>query len=241
MKIRQVLHNKVMIRRHDQGETVGEEGIILAPDNQIAKSLRATVIQTGPGEWNSHTGKFIPIPLEAEQVVILRPWSGVQADSLNAKNIFIVDYPWIEAVDHTTEPAKDAIGFLDTDCLRNQDRTEQEGVTLHSCNILVKKSVTEVELTSLLISGGLEIADITASLTDGGIYVPSSAQQEDVTQTGIVVAVGPGLIDDHGNVKPMQLQVGDMILFEKNSGFELEIKGNKLLTMSETQVMAVIR
>jgi chaperonin GroES len=74
--------------------------------------------------------------------------------------------------------------------------------------------------------------------TAGGIIIPDTAQEK--PQEGEVVAVGPGGRDEDGERIPMDLKVGDRILFGKWSGTEVKIGGEDLLIMKESDVMGVI-
>ena len=61
-----------------------------------------------------------------------------------------------------------------------------------------------------------------APTTKGGILLPDSAQEK--PKEGVVIAVGPGKIDEQGNKEPMQLKVGDKVLFSSYAG--TEVKGD---------------
>jgi chaperonin GroES len=72
----------------------------------------------------------------------------------------------------------------------------------------------------------------------GGIVIPDSAAEKPVQ--GKIVAVGKGKILEDGNVRPLDVKVGDKILFGKYSGTEVKMDGDELLVMREEDVMAVI-
>ena len=72
----------------------------------------------------------------------------------------------------------------------------------------------------------------------GGILIPDTAAEKPVQ--GKIVAVGKGKILEDGNVRPLDVKVGDKILFGKYSGTEVKIDGEELLVMREEDVMAVI-
>jgi chaperonin GroES len=74
--------------------------------------------------------------------------------------------------------------------------------------------------------------------TAGGIIIPDTAQEK--PQEGEIVAVGPGGRDEAGKLTPIDLKVGDRILFGKWSGTEVKIDGEDLLIMKESDVMGVI-
>jgi len=71
----------------------------------------------------------------------------------------------------------------------------------------------------------------------GGIVIPDSATEKPIR--GEVVAVGKGLVLDNGDIRPLDLKVGDQILFGKYSGTEVKLDGEDLLVMKEDDVMAV--
>ena len=72
----------------------------------------------------------------------------------------------------------------------------------------------------------------------GGIVIPDSAAEKPVQ--GKVVAVGKGKILEDGTVRPLDVKVGDKILFGKYSGTEVKVDGDDLVVMKEEDVMAVI-
>jgi chaperonin GroES len=72
----------------------------------------------------------------------------------------------------------------------------------------------------------------------GGIIIPDTAAEKPVQ--GKVVAVGKGKILEDGQVRPLDVKVGDKILFGKYSGTEVKVDGEELVVMREEDVMAVI-
>ena len=72
----------------------------------------------------------------------------------------------------------------------------------------------------------------------GGIVIPDTAAEKPIK--GKVVAVGKGKILENGQVRPLDVKVGDNILFGKYSGTEVKVDGDELLVMREEDVMAVI-
>jgi chaperonin GroES len=74
--------------------------------------------------------------------------------------------------------------------------------------------------------------------TKSGIIIPDSAQEK--PSEGEVVAVGTGGRDESGKLIPIDVKVGDRILFGKWSGTEVKIDGEELLIMKESDVMGVI-
>ncbi len=74
--------------------------------------------------------------------------------------------------------------------------------------------------------------------TAGGIVLPGTATEK--PSRGEVLAVGNGKILENGDVKALDVKVGDKVLFGKYSGTEVEADGEKLLVMREDEIMAVI-
>jgi chaperonin GroES len=74
--------------------------------------------------------------------------------------------------------------------------------------------------------------------TKGGIIIPDTATEKPVQ--GKVIAVGNGKIMEDGKVRPLDVKVGDKILFGKYGGQEVKVDGEELLVMREEDVMAVI-
>ena len=72
----------------------------------------------------------------------------------------------------------------------------------------------------------------------GGIIIPDTAAEK--PQQGEVIAVGPGARDETGKVVPLDVKVGDKVLFGKWSGTEVKIDGQELLIMKESDVMGVL-
>jgi len=72
----------------------------------------------------------------------------------------------------------------------------------------------------------------------GGIIIPDTAKEQ--PQEGEIIAVGPGGRDEAGKLIPLDVKVGDRILFGKWSGTEVKIDGEDLLIMKESDVMGVI-
>jgi chaperonin GroES len=74
--------------------------------------------------------------------------------------------------------------------------------------------------------------------TASGIIIPDTAKEK--PSQGEVVAVGPGGRDEAGQVIPMDLKIGDRVLFGKWSGTEIKIDGAELLIMKESDIMGVV-
>jgi chaperonin GroES len=74
--------------------------------------------------------------------------------------------------------------------------------------------------------------------TKGGIIIPDTAKEK--PQEGEVLAVGPGARDDSGKLIPLDVKVGDRILFGKWSGTEVKLDGEDLLIMKESDILGVL-
>ena len=73
--------------------------------------------------------------------------------------------------------------------------------------------------------------------TTGGIIIPDTAKEK--PQEGEVVAVGPGAKSDDGKISPMDVKVGDIVLFGKWSGTEVKIDGIEYSIMKESDIMGI--
>ena len=74
--------------------------------------------------------------------------------------------------------------------------------------------------------------------TPGGIVIPDSATEKPIR--GEVLAIGKGKINDNGDVRPLDVKVGDSILFGKYSGTEVKVNGEEVLVMREEDIMGII-
>ena len=72
----------------------------------------------------------------------------------------------------------------------------------------------------------------------GGIVIPDSATEKPIQ--GEVLAVGKGKILDSGEVRPLDVKVGDRVLFGKYSGTEVKVSGEEVVVMREDDIMGVI-
>ena len=76
------------------------------------------------------------------------------------------------------------------------------------------------------------------SKTKGGIIIPDTAKEK--PQEGEIIAAGPGGRDEAGKLVPLDVKVGNRVLFGKWSGTEVKIDGDELLIMKESDIMGVI-
>ena len=75
-------------------------------------------------------------------------------------------------------------------------------------------------------------------MTAGGIVLPETAKEK--PQKGVVLSIGPGDRDDDGKHIPMDVAVGDTVLFAKYGGTEIKIDGKKLLILRESDLLAIV-
>ena len=72
----------------------------------------------------------------------------------------------------------------------------------------------------------------------GGIIIPDTAKEK--PSEGEIIAVGSGARNEKGEITPLDVQVGDLVLFGKWSGTEIKVDGEDLLIMKESDVMGII-
>lgn len=75
-------------------------------------------------------------------------------------------------------------------------------------------------------------------VTASGLVIPDTAKEK--PQEGEVVAVGPGRIDDNGNRVPLDVKVGDKVIYSKYGGTEVKFGGDDLLVLSARDVLAIV-
>jgi chaperonin GroES len=74
--------------------------------------------------------------------------------------------------------------------------------------------------------------------TASGLIIPDAAAEK--PDQGEVLAVGNGKVQENGNVRPLEVKVGDRVLFGKYSGQAVKVNGDELLVMREEDIMAVV-
>ncbi len=95
-------------------------------------------------------------------------------------------------------------------------------------------SVSIKPLEDRVVIKQVEAEQTTAS----GLVIPDTAKEK--PQEGEVVAVGPGRIDDNGNRIPLDISVGDKVIYSKYGGTEVKYGGEELLVLSARDVLAVV-
>lgn len=76
------------------------------------------------------------------------------------------------------------------------------------------------------------------SMTKGGIVLPDSAKEK--PQEGEIVAVGTGKVLDNGQKLPLDVKVGDRIIYSKYAGTEIKVEGEEYLILSERDILAIV-
>jgi len=74
--------------------------------------------------------------------------------------------------------------------------------------------------------------------TAGGLYIPDAAKEK--PQKGTVIAVGTGRVTDDGKRQPMEIKVGDMILFDKYSGSKIKMDNEEYLIIREEDILGIV-
>jgi chaperonin GroES len=115
-------------------------------------------------------------------------------------------------------------------------RSKVELITEGETRLMATKSAAALKVSPLADRVVVKALEETESMR-GGLYIPDTAKEK--PQQGSVVAVGPGRFEKETRV-PMDVKVGDKILYGKYSGTEVTIEGEQLLILRESDVLAVI-
>ena len=100
---------------------------------------------------------------------------------------------------------------------------------------MATKTKTSIEpLEDRVVIRPLDAEEVTSS----GLVIPDTAKEK--PQEGKVLAVGPGRIDDKGNRVPVDVAVGDVVIYSKYGGTEVKYNGEECLILSARDVLAVI-
>jgi len=92
----------------------------------------------------------------------------------------------------------------------------------------------DIELEDRVVVQANEAETTTAS----GLVIPDTAKEK--PQEGTVIAVGPGRIDDNGNRVPLDVNVGDVVIYSKYGGTEVRYGGEEYLVLSARDLLAVV-
>ncbi len=95
-------------------------------------------------------------------------------------------------------------------------------------------SINIKPLEDRIVVQALDAEETTAS----GLVIPDTAKEK--PQEGKVLAVGPGRIDDNGNRVPLDVAVGDVVMYSKYGGTEVKHNGEEYLILSARDVLAVV-
>ncbi len=95
-------------------------------------------------------------------------------------------------------------------------------------------SISIKPLEDRIVVKALEAEQTTAS----GLVIPDTAKEK--PQEGEVLAVGPGRIDDHGQRVPLDVAIGDKVIYSKYGGTEVKYSGEEFLILSARDVLAVV-
>ena len=77
-----------------------------------------------------------------------------------------------------------------------------------------------------------------STFAGGKLVLPETAKEK--PQKGVILAIGPGRLDDDGKRTQMDVKVGDQVLYAKYAGTEIKIEGRKLLILKESDILAVV-
>lgn len=98
----------------------------------------------------------------------------------------------------------------------------------------VRVSVSIKPLEDRVVVQTLEAETTTAS----GLVIPDTAKEK--PQEGVVVAIGPGRVDDKGNRVPLDVAVGDIVIYSKYGGTEVKYRGEEYLILSARDLLAIV-
>ena len=75
-------------------------------------------------------------------------------------------------------------------------------------------------------------------VTKSGLVIPDTAKEK--PQEGTILAVGPGKLDEDGKRLPMDVKVGDKVLYAKYAGTEIKLEGEEHLIVKESDILAIV-
>jgi len=104
---------------------------------------------------------------------------------------------------------------------------------------VLRKKRSTVSVSIKPLEDRIVIRQVDAEQTTAsGLVIPDTAKEK--PQEGEVVAVGPGRIDDNGNRVPLDVAVGDVVIYSKYGGTEVKYSGEDFLVLSARDVLAVV-
>lgn len=86
----------------------------------------------------------------------------------------------------------------------------------------------------------IEVGD-QATRTAGGLYIPDTVEEHDRPKQGKVVAVGPGHYDRKGRLQPLDVRLGDTVLFESYMASTINLDGRDLILLRESQLLGIVK
>jgi chaperonin GroES len=119
---------------------------------------------------------------------------------------------------------------------RHSFRSTSELITEGETRLMATKSAAALKVSPLADRVVVKALEETESMR-GGLYIPDTAKEK--PQQGEIVAVGPGRFEKDKRV-PMEVKVGDKVLYGKYSGTEVTIEGDQYLILRESDVLAII-
>lgn len=84
----------------------------------------------------------------------------------------------------------------------------------------------------------VEAKDDLEARTPSGLVIPDTAKEK--PQIGVVVAAGPGALDENGGRLPMDVKEGDKVLYSKYAGTEVKLEGKEYLVLSARDLLAIV-
>ena len=102
---------------------------------------------------------------------------------------------------------------------------------------MATKSAAGVKITPLSDRVVVKASEDTEQMR-GGLYIPDTAKEK--PQQGEIIAAGPGKFDEKGNRVPMDVKVGDKVLYGKYSGTEVTLEAEQYLILREADVLAIV-
>lgn len=103
----------------------------------------------------------------------------------------------------------------------------------------MRKGVTAVSISIKPLEDRIVIRQVEAETTTAsGLVIPDSAKEK--PQEGEVIAVGPGRVDDNGNRVPLDVKVGDVVIYSRYGGTEVKYDGQEFQILSARDVLAVV-
>jgi len=123
-----------------------------------------------------------------------------------------------------------------------------KSVTAKSKKPVAPTKASKASTVKTLASGALQISTLRdrvviepigeSDRTPGGLYIPQTAEEK--PQRGRVMAVGSGLVSKKGKVRPLDVKLGDEVLYGKYAGTEIELQGFKLLILKESDIVGIL-